>query len=78
MDQKVIFSQKEKYLQRLWNISVLEEMKHKTNEKDFDKFEWTFTGRDFKEASRKARLNTAPGLSGLSMEKIQAIITYFF
>ena len=54
---------------------VLDKMKHKTNEEGRHKFEWTFTGEDFTAAFGKARLNTAPGFSGLSMNKLQAIST---
>lgn len=52
---------------------VLKEMKRKKVNNNPIEFDWTFTGKDFKNAFGKARLNTAPGYSVLSMNKLQAI-----
>ncbi|GFH57254.1 hypothetical protein CTEN210_13730 [Chaetoceros tenuissimus] len=54
---------------------IIEEMKIKEIGGEPAKFEWTFDEADYKEAFGKARLNTAPGFSGLNMHTLRAIST---
>ena len=53
---------------------VLRRLKYKTDEEENKlEFKWKFDEDDFKEAFRKARYNTAPGFSGLSMAHLCTI-----
>ncbi|GFH47803.1 hypothetical protein CTEN210_04279 [Chaetoceros tenuissimus] len=54
---------------------IIEEMKMRTIDGEPAKFEWTFNEADFEEAFGKARLNTAPGFSGLNMHVLRALTT---
>ena len=54
---------------------TIEEMKMKDIGGEPATFEWTFDEANFKDTFSKARLNTAPGFSGLNMHVLRAITT---
>ncbi|GFH46283.1 predicted protein [Chaetoceros tenuissimus] len=54
---------------------IIEEMKMRTIDGEPAKFEWTFNKADFEAAFGKARLNTAPGFSGLNMHDVLQALT---